>query len=166
MHEDKKEKVHRKASSFTPKSYIEERANAWVECDYCYRGKVIDTSQPDCKNECPLCNGDGGKWNDAVKSRAVGAENGPREYFIEVPSHIDYEVPITRSTILYQLYDPCGECDGEKKHACMMPVFKKGQEGCLTCDGSGFIPCPHCLKDSNGATGAADGTGQGWEVEK
>ncbi len=43
---------------------------AWVECDYCYRGKVIDTSQPDCKNECPLCNGDGGKWHEALECRS------------------------------------------------------------------------------------------------
>ncbi len=57
-----------------------------------------------------------------------------------------------RSTILFQLYDPCGECGG------------KGWTG----PRAGYCGdiCPFCLKDSDGSpTGAAEGTGQGWKVE-
>ena len=71
---------------------------AWVECRNC--------GGFDSRSGCLDCNMDGGKWHEAVEEMAQ-LSNLKQEKWPHVSG-----VPITRSTILYQLYDPCGECGG------------------------------------------------------
>ena len=85
-------------------------------------------------------------WHEAVEPMAtVSIENDPI---------ITSRDPlVTKSTILFQLYDPCGECGG-KSFTGHRPHY------------GDRILCESCLKDSDSSpTGAAEGTGQGWEVE-
>ncbi len=130
---------------------------AWVECD---DPSHYDDEFKHLQDSCKQCNGDGGKWHEAVEPMAtVSIENDPI---------ITSRDPlVTRSTILYQLYDPCGKCGGRGRVPC----------GCGGCRGlfpqisedikpeDRWKPCKSCLMDSDGPTGAAEGTGQGWKVE-
>ena len=79
------------------------------------------------------------------------------------------EKPVTRSTILYQLYDPCGECGGKGKVPCDCGIcrglFPQISEDIKPEDK--WKDCDSCLKDSDGnPTGAAEDTGQGWKIEE
>ena len=110
---------------------------AWVECRNC--------GGFDSRSGCLDCNMDGGKWHEGI----CNSQGIP---WSAIGWGID-EKPVTKSTILYQLFDPCGECGG------------KGWTG----PRAGYCGdiCPFCLKDSDGnPTGAAEGTGQGWKIEE
>ena len=134
---------------------------AWEVCELC------DGLGPAKPEGCGMCRSEGGKWHEAVEPMAtVSIENDPI---------ITSRDPlVTKSTILFQLYDPCVECGGKKVVKCLHgEAYDNGKYD----DGSkppGIRPhpicnhpCPHCLKDSDGSpTGAAEGSGQGWEVEK
>ncbi len=100
---------------------------------------------PECDNgtnfralkPCHVCQGEGGKWHGAVVGWGESERLSRRVY---------------RSSILYRYHKPCGECGGRGTVCEDIPVDE---------------PCPYCLQDSDGnPTGAAVGTGQGWEVEK
>ena len=116
---------------------------AWEVCELC------DGLGPAKPEGCGMCRSDGGKWNEALECRSSHPE--AQAHLIGAPYTDDCWA--TRSTILFQLYDPCGECGG------------KGWTG----PRAGYCGdiCPFCLKDSDGnPTGAAEGTGQGWKIEE
>ncbi len=135
---------------------------AWTPCKDCDgRGElVIQFPSADGIEDCPICNGDGGKWNEAVIWNSI-----------ESFSHIiidGKEKFVRKSTILFQLYDPCGVCGGKGKVPCDCGVcrglFPQISEDIKPEDK--WKDCDSCLKDADGnPTGAAEGTGQGWEVE-
>ncbi len=119
---------------------------AWTPCESCEGdGTTGDEDVQGNKYVCGVCQGAGGKWAEAV-SHETGTP-------ILLDDYTGTFTPVTKSTILYQLYDPCGECGG------------KGFTGHRPHYGDRIL-CKSCLKDSDGSpTGAAEGTGQGWEVE-
>ncbi len=122
---------------------------AWVECRHCNGGGEVEHDEGYGIQDCPVCNGEGGKWHEAVKDFYTGDDMS--SMYIKLPG--GGVVNVTRSTILFQLYDPCGECGG------------KGWTG----PRAGYCGdiCPFCLRDSDGnPTGAAEGTGQGWKIEE
>ena len=121
---------------------------AWEVCKTCRsKGSCI------LVGECPTCQGEGGKWHEAV----VNAEGFA---WLKIGWAGTSEKELTRSTILYQLYDPCGECGG-KGDVEKLTGMKAGKHYFTTID------CIRCLKDSDGnPTGAAEGTGQGWKIEE
>ncbi len=139
---------------------------AWTPCKDCDgRGElVIQFPSADGIEDCPICNGDGGKWNEAVIWNSI-----------ESFSHIiidGKEKFVRKSSILYQLYDPCGECGGDGRCIIKKSVGCAHTSEILRChqsNGSICIIdeiCPHCLQGSDGPTGAAEGTGQGWKIEE
>ncbi len=150
---------------------------AWVKtpCEGCSSSPV--RGQPYCPgdDECKL--GEEGKWHESIHV----AHDGPKLRAwtiikgIETPDnepfkHLNY-IPVTCSTILFQLYDPCGVCGGSA--ICMKPKFRcfhsDPKQRCEYSDGVQCLvdACPHCLKDSDGnSTGAAEGSGQGWKIEE
>lgn len=148
---------------FTKETWIRGEAAAYVECERC--GGTGEHYQNDCDAggdivntymvHCQACQGAGGKWAQILIDEGCHHSGIPFSM---------YNGTVTKSTILYRYHKPCVECEGEKKHACMMPVFKKGQEGCLTCDGSGFIPCKSCLVNGQ-STGCEPGSATDWRVK-
>ena len=127
---------------------------AWTKCKRC-KGKGVEIyhllSEP---KTCTDCNGDGGKW--------------------AIPAN-EFPPVVTKSTILTQLYDVCGECGGNTlcnieiatREACSNCPSWQNHSSLGWCCVDQTIGCPHCLKDTDGSpTGAAPDTGQGWKIEE
>ena len=125
---------------------------AWSVCLICKGTGYAYERSGVVKGDCPACNGDGGKWHPKVKFGMPGCGSDT----LYTKPHIIGVGPVTKSTILFQLYDPCGECGGSGRMVTHW-VDGLGASGAL---------CTYCLKDPDGPTGAAEGTGQGWEVER
>ncbi len=125
---------------------------AWVECD---DPSHYDDEFKHLQDSCKQCNGDGGKWHEAVV--VLGSDGiAYLRTSLNVP---ELPIRVTKSTILYQLYDPCTECGGDGKIWVPFDYSKL--------EDMGYNECKACLKDNDGnPTGAAEDTKQGWKIEK
>jgi len=169
-------------STFTQFSGVREEAPAWVECGDCEEGRIhacygdrctmpIETDRfldIQCTDEqCPTCQGKGGKWMGGIEFDPMSERGGERLYRMKGVGRV------TKSTILTREHGVCSWCEGIKTEYCE-PCNGIGYLGedphnitmCEICDGEAEVDCSKCLKDADGKpSGAEPDTASDWEVK-
>jgi hypothetical protein len=137
-------------------SRIEETAEAWEECKRC---GGLGKNQPEHSIHgkeltCPDCQGEGGRWHEAVKKRS-DCVHGQwfDDYYLK-----DTAYGVTKSSILIREWDVCYKCGGTRE--LWVPFDYSRLED------MGYYNCDHCHKDADGKpTGAEPGTQGEWQVK-
>jgi len=119
-------------STFKLKSVIVEEAPAWVECGRC-EGSCQIRVKPRAGGHaafqnCPACNGDGGKWNSLIK------DDPSLGLMFNTKGKLWFPFNGAKSSILTRTHEICGECKG---NTCGITTRKTY---CDNCENTGAEP--------------------------
>ena len=119
---------------------------AWGVCEDCQENED--------SHICPDCNGEGGKWHEAIFTpyTEMWWRNKPQLK----KGDGGWRSKVTKSTILQREWRVCGRCDGMKT-ICIGCGVGASKDGC----GDGLEDC----KDCNGTGAEPDSQGE-WRVKE
>ena len=140
--------------TFSLESRVIEHVPAWVNCERC--GGTGQWAHPVDLAPCPSCQGEGGRWHEAVYHPKHCVTNEITGHYLNY--NCSSETRVTKSSILVREYGVCGECGGKKRISTYDNTASLGESVTMQ-------PCDHCLKDADGnPTGAEPNTAGEWRV--